>query len=235
MFGIALHGVACRALGRAPELEAGRWRGIRIADLLPPPTTCVVVVVVVVMVTRNSGGHCTSPRSLERKSARKEKFPAGNFFGSCGEASMGREQPGGGGLEVRNGQGRARATRQHTAVPPRAREFEGPGLREVHFNEGDRVVWIGGVCVCVCVLFQNATSAGPEKRSRDKSGLISSDCREPHLQAYLWGPNTFPAGTFSLFSSPACVHFLAAFLLRLSSSCFFKVAGVHFGLGLNMK
>ena len=151
------------------------------------------------------------------------------------EASMGREQPGGGGLEVRNGQGRARAARQHTAVPPRAREFEGPGLREVHFNEGDRVVWIGGVCVCVCVLFQNATSAGPEKRSRDKSGLISSDCREPHLQAYLWGPNTFPAGTFSLFSSPACVHFLAAFLLRLSSSCFFKVAGVHFGLGLNMK
>ena len=80
MFGIALHGVACRALGRAPELEAGRWRGIRIADLLPPPTTCVVVVVVVVMVTRNSGGHCTSPRSLERKSARKEKFPAGNLF-----------------------------------------------------------------------------------------------------------------------------------------------------------
>ena len=47
MFGIALHGVACRALGRAPELEAGRWRGIRIADLLPPPTARVVVVVMV--------------------------------------------------------------------------------------------------------------------------------------------------------------------------------------------
>lgn len=111
---------------------------------------------------------------------------------------MGREQPGGGGLEVRNGQGRARAARQHTAMPPRAREFEGLGLREVHFNEGGRVVWIG-VCVCVCVLFQNATSAGPEKRSRDRSGLTSSDRREPHPRAYLWGPKHLPRRHFLSF------------------------------------
>ena len=86
------------------------------------------------------------------------------------EASMGREQPGGGGLEVRNGQGRARAARQHTAVPPRAREFEGPGLREVHFNEGGRVVWIG-VCVCVCVFYFRMQRV-PGQRNARGTGLV---------------------------------------------------------------
>ena len=80
MFGIALHGVACRALGRAPELEAGRWRGIRIADLLPPPTTCVVVVVMVTDPNSQLGLalHFSKIVGGEKKRA-KRKIPAGNL------------------------------------------------------------------------------------------------------------------------------------------------------------
>ena len=45
-------------------------------------------------------------------------------------------------------------------------------MREVHFNEGGRVVWIG-VCVCVCVCFISECN---ECRARETlEGQVWSD------------------------------------------------------------
>ena len=44
-------------------------------------------------------------------------------------------------------------------------------MREVHFNEGGRVVWIGGVCVCVCVFYFRMQRV-PGQRNARGTGLV---------------------------------------------------------------